>query len=134
VAAIGSPLQGNDSSLSVGVVSAVGRSIAALTAAQFQLVDAIQTDAPIPALTAAQAARCSTRGRVIRINAQIRTDSSWELRGRLPAVPIRLRPPLAHRICSRTVASPTRIPGCGPRDLAPRRSARPPPIKSFTAR
>ena len=73
VAAIGSPL-GNENSLAVGVVSAVGRSIAALTAAQFQLVDAIQTDAPIthgssggPLLDAA--------GRVIGINAQIRTDS-----------------------------------------------------------
>ena len=46
VAAIGSPL-GNQDSLAVGVVSAVGRSIAALTAARFELVDAIQTDAPI---------------------------------------------------------------------------------------
>lgn len=46
VAAIGSPL-GNEDSLAVGVVSAVGRSIAALTAPRFQLVDAIQTDAPI---------------------------------------------------------------------------------------
>ena len=42
VAAIGSPL-GNEDSLAVGVVSAVGRSIAALTAPHFQLVDAIQT-------------------------------------------------------------------------------------------
>jgi 2-alkenal reductase len=73
VAAIGSPL-GNQDSLAVGVVSAVGRSIAALTAADFQLVDAIQTDAPIahgssggPLLDAA--------GRVIGITAQIRNDS-----------------------------------------------------------
>ena len=70
VAAIGSPL-GNEDSLAVGVVSAVDRSIAALTAAHFQLVDAIQTDAPIahgssggPLLDAA--------GRVIGITAQIR--------------------------------------------------------------
>ena len=73
MAAIGSPL-GNENSLAVGVVSAVGRSIAALTAAQFQLIDAIQTDAPIthgssggPLLDA--------NGRVIGINAQIRSDS-----------------------------------------------------------
>ena len=74
VAAIGSPL-GNEDSLAVGVVSAVGRSIAALTAPHFQLVDAIQTDAPIthgssggPLLDAS--------GRVIGINAQIRSDSA----------------------------------------------------------
>jgi S1-C subfamily serine protease len=73
VAAIGSPL-GNEDSLAVGVVSAVGRSIAALTAPNFQLIDAIQTDAPIahgssggPLLDAA--------GRVIGITAQIRSDS-----------------------------------------------------------
>jgi len=71
VAAIGSPL-GNLDSLAVGIVSAVHRSIAALTA-DFALNDAIQTDAPIahgssggPLLDAA--------GRVIGINAQIRTD------------------------------------------------------------
>jgi 2-alkenal reductase len=71
VAAIGSPL-GNVDSLAVGVVSAVHRSIAALTA-RFDLNDAIQTDAPLahgssggPLLDAA--------GRVIGINAQIRTD------------------------------------------------------------
>ena len=72
VAAIGSPL-GNADSLAVGVVSAVGRSIAALTAPRFQLIDAIQTDAPIahgssggPLLDAAGAA--------IGINAQVRND------------------------------------------------------------
>lgn len=71
VAAIGSPL-GNADSLAVGIVSAVHRSIAALTA-NFALNDAIQTDAPLahgssggPLLDAA--------GRVIGINAQIRTD------------------------------------------------------------
>jgi S1-C subfamily serine protease len=73
VAAIGSPL-GNENSLAVGVVSAVGRSIAALTTPHFQLIGAIQIDAPIahgssggPLLDAA--------GRVIGINAQIRVDS-----------------------------------------------------------
>jgi S1-C subfamily serine protease len=73
VAAIGSPL-GNADSLATGVVSATGRSIAALTA-RFQLVDAIQTDATIahgssggPLLDAA--------GAVVGINAQIRTDQS----------------------------------------------------------
>jgi S1-C subfamily serine protease len=73
VAAIGSPL-GNEDSLAVGVVSAVGRSIAALTVPNFQLINAIQIDAPIahgssggPLLDAA--------GRVIGINAQIRSDS-----------------------------------------------------------
>ncbi len=73
VAAIGSPL-GNEDSLAVGVVSAVGRSIAALTAPRFQIIDAIQIDAPIahgssggPLLDAA--------GRAIGINAQIRSDS-----------------------------------------------------------
>ena len=72
VAAIGSPL-GNADSLAVGIVSAVRRSIAALTAPKFQLIDAIQTDAPIghgssggPLLDA--------RGRAIGITAQIRSD------------------------------------------------------------
>jgi S1-C subfamily serine protease len=72
VAAIGSPL-GNAGSLAVGIVSAVHRSIASLTAPSFQLIDAIQTDAPIahgssggPLLDAA--------GRAIGIAAQIRSD------------------------------------------------------------
>jgi 2-alkenal reductase len=72
VAAIGSPF-GNVDSLVVGVVSATGRSIDSLTAT-YSVVDAIQTDAPIthgnsggPLLDAA--------GRVIGINAQIRSES-----------------------------------------------------------
>jgi S1-C subfamily serine protease len=72
VAAIGSPL-GNADSLAVGIVSGVHRSIAALTAPSFSLLDAIQTDAPIahgssggPLLDAA--------GRAIGINAQLRSD------------------------------------------------------------
>ena len=71
VAAIGSPF-GENQSLSVGVISAVDRNIASLT--QFQIGNAIQTDAPInpgnsggPLLDA--------RGRVIGINAQIKTES-----------------------------------------------------------
>jgi 2-alkenal reductase len=72
VAAIGSPF-GQESSLAVGVVSATQRSIDSLTSA-YDVSDAIQIDAPInhgnsggPLLDA--------RGRVIGINAQIRSDS-----------------------------------------------------------
>ena len=72
VAAIGSPF-GQMSSLSVGVVSATERSISSLTS-DYEVVDAIQTDAPInqgnsggPLLNA--------RGQVIGINAQIRSES-----------------------------------------------------------
>ncbi|MDQ4019782.1 MAG: trypsin-like peptidase domain-containing protein, partial [Actinomycetota bacterium] len=72
VAAIGSPF-GQENSLSVGVVGATERSIPSLTS-QYSLVDAIQTDAEInrgnsggPLLDA--------RGRVIGINAQIRSES-----------------------------------------------------------
>ena len=72
VAAIGSPF-GNTDSLAVGVVSSNRRSIPSLTS-RYNVVDAIQTDAPIthgnsggPLLDA--------RGRVIGINAQIRSES-----------------------------------------------------------
>jgi 2-alkenal reductase len=72
VAAIGSPF-GQESSLAVGVVSATRRSIESLTSA-YDVSDAIQIDAPInhgnsggPLLDA--------RGRVIGINAQIRSES-----------------------------------------------------------
>jgi 2-alkenal reductase len=72
VAAIGSPF-GNQSSLTVGVVSATRRSIESLTS-RYTVADAIQTDAPInkgnsggPLFDAA--------GRVIGINAQIRSAS-----------------------------------------------------------
>ena len=72
VAAIGSPL-GNADSLAVGVVSAVRRSIAALTAPSFQLSDAIQTDAPL-AHGSSGGPLLDASGRVIGINAQIRSD------------------------------------------------------------
>jgi S1-C subfamily serine protease len=71
VAAIGSPF-GEENSLSIGVVSAAGRSVESLT--DFQIDDAIQTDAAInpgnsggPLLDA--------EGRVLGINQQIRTAS-----------------------------------------------------------
>jgi S1-C subfamily serine protease len=72
VAAIGSPF-GRQSSLTVGVVSGTRRSISSLTS-DYDLADAIQTDAPInrgnsggPLFDAA--------GRVIGINAQIRSET-----------------------------------------------------------
>jgi S1-C subfamily serine protease len=71
VAAIGSPF-GENQSLSVGVVSAVDRNIESLT--RFSIGNAIQTDAAInpgnsggPLLDA--------RGRVVGINAQIKSES-----------------------------------------------------------
>ncbi len=85
VAAIGSPF-GNETSLAVGVVSAVRRSISSLTS-DYQLIDAIQTDAPInhgnsggPLFDAS--------GAVIGINAQIRTEANGNADGVGFAVPI----------------------------------------------
>ena len=73
IAAIGSPF-GQQTSLSVGVVSATGRSIDSLTSGGFAVANAIQVDAPInrgssggPLFDAA--------GRVIGINAQIESTS-----------------------------------------------------------
>jgi S1-C subfamily serine protease len=68
VAAIGSPF-GNESSLAVGVVSATDRSIASLTSI-YNVVDAIQTDAPINRGNSG-GPLFDARGRVIGINAQI---------------------------------------------------------------
>jgi 2-alkenal reductase len=72
VAAIGSPF-GQESSLSVGVVSATERSINSLTSS-YNLVDAIQTDAPINRGNSG-GPMFDARGRVIGINAQIRSES-----------------------------------------------------------
>jgi S1-C subfamily serine protease len=72
VAAIGSPF-GNENSLAVGVVSATLRSIESLTS-QYNLVDAIQVDAPINHGNSG-GPLFDARGRVIGINAQIRSAS-----------------------------------------------------------
>src|SRR5207253_5839307 len=72
VAAIGSPF-GNENSLTVGVVAATQRSIESLTS-QYNLVDAIQVDAPINHGSSG-GPLFDARGRLIGINAQIRSDS-----------------------------------------------------------
>jgi 2-alkenal reductase len=69
VAAIGSPL-GNENT--VGVVSAIHRSIDAITVKVYNIVDAIQIDAPITHGNSG-GPLFDARGRVIGINAQIRS-------------------------------------------------------------
>jgi S1-C subfamily serine protease len=72
IAAIGSPF-GNESSLTVGVVSATKRSIRSLTS-KYNVVDAIQIDAPINRGNSG-GPLFDARGRAIGVNAQIRSES-----------------------------------------------------------
>ena len=127
VAAIGSPF-GNRGSLSVGVVSAVGRSIPSLTS-DYYVSDAIQTDAPIthgnsggPLLDAS--------GDAVGINAQIRTDTGGG-EGVGFAVPINA----AKRSLRQLIASGTRaLPVRRHRDRRPHAHARAPPRRRGQAR
>jgi 2-alkenal reductase len=72
VAAIGSPF-GQASSLTVGIVSATGRSVGSLTS-RYDVVDVIQTDTPINRGNSG-GPLFNSAGEVIGINAQIRSES-----------------------------------------------------------
>ena len=121
MAAIGSPF-GEEQSLSVGVISALDRAIESLTG--FEIAGAIQTDAAInhgnsggPLLDA--------RGRVLGINAQIRTTSGGG-EGVGFADPGRHGPPLARASCARDGEVALRV----PRRVDGRRSTRSSPSAS----
>ena len=102
VAAIGSPF-GERQSLSVGVVSAIDRSIASLT--DFQISGAIQTDAAInPGNSGGPLVDAD--GRVIGINQQIKTQLGRR-RGRRLRGADRRRQALARRSCATTARRTT---------------------------
>ena len=85
VAAIGSPF-GAATSLSVGVISGTGRTIPSLTTA-YDLLDAIQTDAPVNQGNSG-GPLLDSHGRVIGINAQLRSSLESGFVGVAFAVPI----------------------------------------------
>ena len=97
VAAIGSPFN-EQSSLSVGVVSATDRSIDSLTS-EYRVSGAIQIDAPINRGNSG-GPLFDAKGRVIGINAQIRSDSG-NAEGVGFAIPINI----ARRALDQLVAS-----------------------------
>ena len=113
VAAIGSPF-GKQSSLTVGVVSATGRSIDSLAAGGFAVSNAIQIDAPINRGNSG-GPLFDADGRVIGINAQIESTSGTnEGVGEMPAVleHVRFRravgelhDDLHHRLAARGIAA-----------------------------